>query len=60
MKKPSYKSYKGMSEPKEFGDYLEGLQTKVYDRKKKTSGIKRLVDPKKSRIPGVSTFLKKG
>jgi hypothetical protein len=59
MRKPSYKSYKGMSEPKEFGDYLERLQTKVYDKKKKAKGIKPLVDPKKSRIPGVSTYLKK-
>lgn len=61
MGKPSYKSYKGMSEPKEFGDYLERLHAKVYDsKKKKAKGIKPLVDPKKSRIPGVSTYLKKG
>lgn len=59
MKKPSYKSYKGMSEPGDFADHLERLQDRVYHQKKKRKGIKPLVDPKKSRIPGVSLYLKK-
>lgn len=61
MKKPGYASYKGMSEPREFGDYLERQSAKLYDskRKKKARGIKPLIDPKKSRIPGVSSYLKK-
>lgn len=57
-KKPGYRSYKGMKEPGQFADHLERLNKKFYD-KVKGSSVKPLVDPKKSRIPGVSRYLKR-
>jgi hypothetical protein len=45
--------------PKQLADDLERMTKRLYDRKQGKKPKSRLVDPKKTKIPGFSTWFNK-
>jgi hypothetical protein len=52
------KLYRGKN-PKQLADSLEALEKRLYDRKQGKKPKSRLVDPKKTKIPGFSYWFRK-
>lgn len=59
LKRNTSKSYKGMTEPKELGKYVERLHKRLYDKRGGAKIKSRLIKNRKTAIPGFSYWFKK-